>query len=138
MADNKAMLREFFDTMSTGDVAAVEATIEAAYAEDVAYHGMGEEISGSDGIKQLVRGYMTAFPDMKTTVESQVEEGDLLVTRFVAEGTNTGELNGQPPTGKPMRMQLISMTRIVDGRVVEEWEEGDLFGMLAQLGHGPS
>jgi len=95
---------------------------------------MGDELSGRDDMKALVGGYMTAFPDMKISVESQVEEGDMLVTRFVAEGTNTGEFQGQPATGKPVRMQLITMTRIVDGQIVEEWEEGDLLGMLKQLG----
>jgi predicted ester cyclase len=134
MSDNKALLRNFFDTMNTGSLEAVEAAIDQGYAENIVYHGMGDELSGRDGMKALVGGYMTAFPDMKISVESQVEEGDMLVTRFVAQGINTGEFQGQPPTGKPVRMQLISMTRIVDGQIIEEWEEGDLLGLLKQLG----
>ena len=59
----------------------------------------------------------------------------MVVTRFVATGTNTGEFNGKPPTGKAVRMQVISMTRLVDGKIAEEWEEGDMLGMMGQLGH---
>ena len=43
----------------------------------------------------------------------------------------------KPPTGKAMRVQAINMARFVDGNVAEEWEEADMLGMMAQLGHLP-
>ena len=71
------------------------------------------------------------------TIEAQVESGDIVVTRIAATETNSGEFKGKPPTGKAMRVQAINMARFVDGKVAEEWEEADMLGMMAQLGHLP-
>ena len=133
--NNSVTARRTLDAISSGDLAAVNATIVECYTPDCTYHGMGEELSGHAGLKGLVSGYLTGFPDITLTVEGQVEAGDVVVTRFVATGTNTGEFNGKPPTGKAVRMQVISMTRLVDGKIAEEWEEGDMLGMMGQLGH---
>ena len=134
MSDNKTRMRRFFDAMSSGSLAAIDAALDEGYAENVVYHGMGDEIVGREGMRAMLHGYHTAFPDMQLTVGSLVEEGDMVVTRFTVQGTQTGEFQGQPPTGKSVRMQIISMTRMSDGQIVEEWEEGDLLGMLKQLG----
>ena len=42
-------------------------------------------------IKQNVSQFHTTFPDFRHTVELQVAEGDLVVTRLTARGTHTGE-----------------------------------------------
>ena len=131
---NSATARMALGVISSGDLAAVHTMMEEFCTPDCAYHGMGEELSGHDGMKGLVTGFLTAFPDLTLTVEGQVEDGEIVVTRFVATGTNTGEFMGKPPTGKAMRMQAISMMRFVDGKIAEEWEEADLLGMMGQIG----
>ena len=136
--NNSATVRRIFEGMSSGDEAVLNATIEKCYTPDVAHHGMGEEFSGRDGVKEMARSYLTAFPDITVTIEAQVESGDTVVTRIVATGTNSGEFDGKPPTGKGMRMTAISMARFVDGKVAEEWEEGDMLGMMTQIGHLPA
>ena len=133
--NNSATVRRIFEAFSSGDKAVLNATIEKCYSPDFAHHGMGEEFSGRDGVKEMAGSYLTAFPDMKMAIEAQVESGDMVVTRLVASGTNSGEFDGKAPTGKAVRVSLISMARFVDGKVAEEWEEGDLLGMMAQMGH---
>ena len=133
--NNSAAIRQIFEAMSSGDIAAVHAAIDACYLSDYSYHGMGEEFSGLDALKSMFSGYLTAFPDIKASVEAQFESGDMVVTRVVVSGTNSGEFNGKPPTGKPMRVQGINIARFVGGKVAEEWEEGDMLGMLVQVGH---
>jgi predicted ester cyclase len=58
------------------------------------------DIRGREALKQLVKMYYTAFPDLRFTVEDQVAEGDKVVTRYSSEGTHKGELMGIAPTGK--------------------------------------
>lgn len=136
--NNSATARRIFAALSSGDGAVLDATIEECYSPDFVHHGMGEEFSGRDGLKEMASTYLTAFPDMKMNVEAQVESGDMVVTRLVLTGTNSGEFNGKPPTGKAMRMTFISMARFVAGKVAEEWEEGDLLGVMTQIGHLPA
>ena len=136
--NNSETVRRIFEGLSSGDQAVVNTTIEEYYTPDLAHHGMGEDFTGHDGLKEMARSYLTAFPDMKVAIEVQVESGDTVATRSVATGTNSGEFDGTPPTGKAVRMTAISMARFVDGKVAEEWEEGDILGMMAQMGHLPA
>jgi predicted ester cyclase len=76
----------------------------------------------------------TAFPDMHITIEDIITEGDKLVQRWVAQGTHKGELMGIVPTGKQVTITGINISRIVGGKLVEDWTEADMLGMMQQLG----
>ena len=90
-------------------------------------------------IKQNVSQFHTTFPDFQYTVELQVAEGDLVVTRLTARGTHTGEYRGLtyksiPPTGKQVTWTFTEIVRILDGRIVEQWSQFDLVGALQLFG----
>ena len=78
--------------------------------------------------------YRTAFPNLRVTVDQQIAEGDLVVTRWTATGTHRGELFGTAPTKKRVSVQGIVISRITDGKIAEEFECYDTLGMLRQLG----
>jgi predicted ester cyclase len=67
-----------------------------------------------------------------------VAEGDEVVVRYTAEGTQQGALLGVPPTGKRFRISAISIYRLAEGKVAEQWEQGDLLGLMQQLGVIPA
>lgn len=67
-------------------------------------------------------------------IHDQIAQGSLVSNRITARGVHTGELLGVPATGRPIEMRLINMFRVKDGRVVEQWAEPDLFGLLQQIG----
>jgi predicted ester cyclase len=48
------------------------------------------------------------------------------------EGTQDG-----PPTGRQAELEGITIHRIEDGKIVEEWERYDNLGFLQQLGLAP-
>jgi len=77
---------------------------------------------------------LVAFPDARYTVEDQLADGDKVFTRWSWTGTHKGELMGIALTGKPVRISGMVIDRIVDGKIVEEWEEWDALGMMQQLG----
>ena len=53
---------------------------------------------------------------------------------WVARGTNTGTGNGLPATGKKVEQSGITIWRIVDGKIKEEWSAFDQLSMMKQLG----
>ena len=57
---------------------------------------------------------------------------------WTAEGTNTGEGNGLPATGKKVKGRGITIWRIVNGKIKEEWSEFDELRLMKQLGLIPS
>jgi predicted ester cyclase len=67
-------------------------------------------------------------------IEEQVAEGDKVVTRTSGTGTHRGGLFGTAPTGKRVSgEQGIVVTRIANGKVVEDNWVYDALGMLRQL-----
>jgi predicted ester cyclase len=44
---------------------------------------------------------------------------------------------GIPPTGKQVTVSGITISRVKNGKVVEEWSNWDPLGMLQQLGVVP-
>jgi len=117
------------------------AVADELYAPDYVDHvGRGPEAShviGPEGIKQAVTQFRNAFPDLHYTVEAQLAEGELVLSRFSASGTQTGEFLGKAPTGGQVTYTGMDLNRIVDGRIVESWVNYDALALLQQLGLVP-
>jgi predicted ester cyclase len=106
---------------------------------DFTIHMSGQPpIVGVVAFKQLVAAYFAAFPDFHETTEDVFAAGDRVARRVRFMGTHAGELLGIPPTGTRVSVTSISIFRIADGKVAEEWAENDIFGMLQQLGVIPA
>jgi steroid delta-isomerase-like uncharacterized protein len=71
------------------------------------------------------------------TVLQEIAEGDLVTVLWTGTGTNTGEGNGLPATGKSGRIRGITIWRIVNGKITEEWSEFDQHSIMEQLGLAP-
>ena len=82
----------------------------------------------------MVSVLLTAFPDLRFTIQDQITAGEKVAMRWLAEGTNTGPFGAAPPTGKPIRVEGLIFDRVLDGRVAERWEQWDQPAMLRQLG----
>ena len=134
-AANKAIVRRFIEEVfNEGNLAAIAEVVDSGYI----MHGPGPAVSGQQGMQEFVTTYRTALPDYHCTIEDQVAEGDKVVTRWTVRGTQRGELDGIPPTGKPVTLAGIVIDRIANGRMAETWEQADVLGMLQQLGAIPA
>lgn len=99
--------------------------------------GAPEPVRGKDGFREFVNMYLTGFPDGKITVNDQIAEGELVATRWTAQGTNTGDLMGMPPTGKQVTVSGITYSRIAGDMAREAWLIWDTLSMMQQLGAVP-
>jgi steroid delta-isomerase-like uncharacterized protein len=94
-------------------------------------------VHGPEEFANLVRMYRSGFPDVHLTVEDYIAQGDRVVVRWISRGTHQHELMGVPPSGKQMEVMGISIFRMQDCLVIEEWEGFDTLGMMRQLGAIP-
>jgi steroid delta-isomerase-like uncharacterized protein len=132
---NKAIVRRFIDEVfNEGRLAAIAEVVDRGYI----MHGTEPEVRGQQGMHEFVTTYRTALPDYHCTIEDQVAEGDKVVTRWTVRGTQRGELDGIPPTGKPVTLAGIVIDRIANGRMAETWQQADVLGMMQQLGLIPA
>jgi steroid delta-isomerase-like uncharacterized protein len=110
--------------------------IDEIFTQDRIRHGPDLEgtSEGAQGHKELVMVYRTALPDLKVPVEAMVGEGNIVLTRWAASGTNDGPMFGIAPTGKPFRVFGFWMHRFEGNKIAEEWATWDTHGFLKQLG----
>ncbi len=134
--ENLALIRRFSDEfINAHDPDAADALC----TPDFTIHMSGQPpIQGLAAFKELVAGYFAAFPDFNETTEDVFAVGDRVARRVRFTGTHAGAMMGIPPTGKRVSVTSISIFRIADGKVAEEWAENDIFGMLQQLGVIPA
>jgi steroid delta-isomerase-like uncharacterized protein len=132
--ENKALARRSWELVSQRNPDA----IEEVYTADSVLHEPYQDLQGLEEAKQYLSGYLAAFPGMSVSVEDVIAEGDQVVTRWTLHGTHQGEVEEfGPPTGKQVELKGITIHRIEDGKIVEEWERYDNLGVMQQLGLAP-
>jgi predicted ester cyclase len=128
---NKAQIRRVIEEVyNRGDLGVVD---EVA-ASDLVIHASSQEIYGREGAKQYVAALRAGFPDLHFTIEDQIAEGDMVVTRWTARGTHRGEFQSVPATGRKIWLVGTDIDRITGGKVVECWAHVDELGLMQQLG----
>ena len=96
-----------------------------------------EPLRGPDGFKENVATYRGAYSDARITVDEQIAEGDKVATRWTGRGKHDGDLTGIAPTGKQVTVSGLTLSRLANGKVIEEYTNWDTFGMMQQLGVVP-
>ena len=85
-----------------------------------------------------VQAIRAAYPDFHYTVDEVIAEGDKVVLRVTASGTQRGEFSGMPATGKSATWSEMHIARMTNGQLVEHWAVQDQLGMLQHLGIIPA
>jgi steroid delta-isomerase-like uncharacterized protein len=107
------------------------------YAKDFVNHGLTRKI-GLKEDQDAARGWRSAFPDLRMKVDKMLVDGEFVTVLWSGGGTNTGEGNGLPATGKRLKGRGITIWRISGGKIREEWSEFDQLSILRQLGLMPA
>lgn len=104
---------------------------------DFRYHGAGGMELDRDGYVGFMSGLGAAFPDMAMTFEPVIVDGDKVGVHWTNTFTHQGTYQGMPPTGKALVLTGTYIRRVGAGRVAEEWDTTDIFGLAQQLGMIP-
>jgi steroid delta-isomerase-like uncharacterized protein len=102
------------------------------YASDFVNHGLHRNFD-LQADQAAVHAEKKAFPDLKITVNLMVAEGDLVTVVWTFRGTNTAAGYGLPATGARVELRGITVWRIVDGKIREEWTSFDELQAARQL-----
>ncbi|MEU5264622.1 ester cyclase family protein [Amycolatopsis sp. NPDC021455] len=121
----------------------VRNVIDAMTAENARYYmadnfynhdpAPGEK-HGVEGAIAFISSIFAAFSEFHTTIEEQLAEADIVVGRWSQNFVNTGPYLGFPASGKQIHIGGITITRVRDNRILEEWEARDALSLLNQMG----
>lgn len=135
MADPKTIVRQILEEPWKGNLDVIDQYVAPGYIG----HDPSEPspIRGPDGVKAFIQKYQDSFASARITVDHQIAEGDTVATRWTGRGTHTGELSGIAPTGKDVTVTGITISRLENGKLIEDYTNWDSLGMLAQIGAIP-
>lgn len=108
--------------------------VDEVYSPDIQYHGGSTELNGISELKKLTNTFSKAFHDTKVTLELLFAKNDLVVQKFLFNGIHDGRFEEISPTGKRIKLSGITISRLEQGKIVEEWESFDEVDFMKQLG----
>ena len=133
--ENKALYRRFIDDiMINKKLEVLDDLMDANYIEHNPIPGVSP---GLEGMKEMMGMFFAAFPDLNSTIDLLVAEGDVVAGRMTTTGTHTGDFLGIPATGKRVTFTETHIVRIANGKAVEHWGNQDDMAMMQQLGVMP-
>ncbi len=135
---NKALVRRFYEEVFNQGKYEVLDEITASNFDNHSPNNPPGLPNGREGQRQLVMLYRNAYPDVHFTIEDIIAEGDLVVCRWSATGTMTGELLGIPATNRRGSITGTDIERIENGKLAEAWGIFDQLGLLQQMGVIPA
>ena len=93
---------------------------------------------GHEGIRRMVEGAWTAFPDYHEELHELIAQGDRVVVHLTISGTQSGQWGPLPPTGKRVQFEEIVILQIRDGKIRRQRGIPDNLNALRQLGVVPT
>ena len=133
--NNSAIVRRFVDeVINQGKMDTAGEFVWEDVVEQVPLPGQGP---GLEGLKDVLRGMRSAFPDIDFSIKEQVCEGDKVVSRFEWTGTHKAEFMGVPATGRQVRVWGVVIDRLEAGRIKDTRILMDALGLMMQLGALP-
>ena len=106
---NKIPFQRVVQMWQYGDLEKVE---ELTTADYVGHVSQGDR--DRDGLKARIQAFRSIYPDVVFTIHDQMTDGDKVISRLSARGTHS-------ETGKLTDLIGINISRVVDGKVAEEW-----------------
>ena len=127
----RAAVRRFFEEVwNKGNVDETEAFLAPGF---VSHNSLDVRIIGPGEYGRAVTDYRAAFPDLHTTLEDVLVDGDRVVVRGTDRATHRGDFLGFPASGREVTTTWIELFRMENGKAAEGWLETDTATLRDQL-----
>lgn len=137
MTDMDARTREVNDATYAAWNAHDADAVAAVFADDAVLREAGspDALTGRAAIRERAAALLAAFPDFHLERLDLLVDGMKHADRWVMTGTHRGALFGIPPSGRTVRVEGATFTRMGEhGLVVEDIHFADMAGLLSQIG----
>lgn len=132
--DNKRLVQHFFDALDRQDFGAVD---QYCHKDFVFYSQVDKPKPGVSGLIASERSSFEAYESARFRLQLMVAEGDKVAAYLLFEGKNhIRATNGLEPTGKDVRLSVLCLMTIKDGKIVEQRAHFDMADAMAQLTAG--
>jgi steroid delta-isomerase-like uncharacterized protein len=135
--DNKTIVRQLYEEVwNKRRLELVDEIISPSHALHDA--NLFDSAIGPEAYKRQVTRFITAFPDLRFSVEDVFGEKEKLAVAWTISGTHKGEFMGIPASGKRVSVDGITLNHIVNGKIMDSYISWDALGLMQQLGVVPA
>jgi predicted ester cyclase len=130
-AQNRDLVLQFYRAF---DERQLELAIELLAPKFVAHMaGMSAPLD-TPKFERFGKSFYLAFADGRHVFDELIVAEDRVITSGTFTAIHRGEFQGLPPTGKQIRLDIMHIDRLQDGKIIEHWGQGDALGLMQQLG----
>lgn len=115
---NRELILLYHEVWNTGQT---EKLNDILAPDFVSHYLTDQEWKGLDGTKTEIANWRALFPDWYEEIVDVIIEKDKVVTRYISTGTHSGRYEDIDSTGTKIRIAEISIYRIKDGKLAEQW-----------------
>ncbi|KKM65334.1 hypothetical protein LCGC14_1492300 [marine sediment metagenome] len=129
---SRQVSRRYFDAWNSGDISLVD----DVFAPDFLIHDAASPMllsMGPAGVKERIRAYRAAMPDLHISIEDVIAENDRVVTRWVLRGGHSGRFEGVDGEGASVEVSGTTIHRIRNSQIVEQWVNWDTDALRRQM-----
>jgi len=118
----------YLDALDRQDWDALGQLVAAGYA----HHSNGTDFT-FEQFRARTEWLVGGIRGLTLETVTVVADGPDVAVRWIARGAHHGSLNGERPTGRDVAFPGITMFRVADGLVVEDWQAFDERHLYTQL-----
>ena len=131
LEENKALVQRFYATIERGDFDALN---DMVHKDFVFYNQIDIPRPGVAGLVEAEKKNFDAFESFIFPIDVMVAEGDRVAAymRFEGKGYRS-DVFGVPASGKSVRISLMMLLTIKDGKILEKRAHFDVGDIRRQL-----
>jgi predicted ester cyclase len=119
-----------------------EEAIDRLMAPDGKVHGLsgpgGPPMIGPAAFKPVFHMFREALGDLEIVIERTLVDGEFCAAFCRVKGRHVGRALGGEPTGRPVELNGVTITRVRNGKLIEGWNVFDFLTMYQQMGWVPN
>jgi steroid delta-isomerase-like uncharacterized protein len=128
---NREIVRQFYQAFDDRQMDRAVSLLAKDFVAHMA--GIPDDLNRQE-FEQFGLSFYLAFSHGKHLFDEVIVAEDKVITCGTFKATHLGEFQGLPPTGKQIRLDIMHIDRLKDGKIIEHWGQGDALGLMQQLG----
>ena len=128
----KNVMLQNVEIYNTGNTELINTIISPTYVGH--FSSMPEPVVGREAFTEWVLMNRGGYSDFKVTIDDIVVEKNRICLMWTVSGTHDGQLGELAPTGKRVNLKGLTLARVQNGQIVEEWITWNQLEMYKQLG----